>query len=116
MIKKGPENASLAKLIAALQKDKKAFWKRVGEILAKPKRQRVAINISKIETYASDGKIVVVPGKVLGEGDLTKAVAIAAFSFSKSAKESITKAGGKALTIDEAHKSLKDFKDVILLV
>ncbi len=37
--------------------------------------------------------------KVLGKGDLTKAVIVTAHSFSKGAQEKITKAGGKALLL-----------------
>jgi large subunit ribosomal protein L15 len=35
--------------------------------------------------------------KILGEGDLSKAVTVTAHSFSKGAQEKITKAGGKML-------------------
>ncbi len=39
------------------------------------------------------------PIKVLGDGDLAKAVAVTAHAFSKTAKEKIEKAGGKAIQI-----------------
>lgn len=39
------------------------------------------------------------PIKILGDGELTKAVTINAHAFSKSAKERIEKAGGKAVII-----------------
>ena len=37
--------------------------------------------------------------KILGNGELTKAVTVHAHKFSKSAKEKIEKSGGKAITI-----------------
>lgn len=37
--------------------------------------------------------------KILGDGDLTKAMTIEANQFSKSAQEKIEKAGGKAVTV-----------------
>ncbi len=40
--------------------------------------------------------------KVLGKGDLTKAVIVTAHSFSKGAQEKIAKAGGKALVAGAA--------------
>ena len=116
MVVKGPENEELAKMIEALRRDKAPFWKSVARILAKPRRKRVAVNVSKIDKYAGDGDVVVVPGKVLGDGDINKPVVIAAFSFSKNAEEKIKKAGGKVMSLEEGHKELKDFKDVVLLV
>lgn len=40
--------------------------------------------------------------KVLGKGELTKAVTVTAHSFSKSAQEKIAKAGGKAVLVAQA--------------
>jgi len=41
--------------------------------------------------YRKEGETVVVPGKVLNVGELTKKVEVAAFSFSQSAEEKIKK-------------------------
>lgn len=81
-----------------------ALWKRVAEDLERPSRQRRSINLFKIDANAEDGDVVIVPGKVLGEGDLTKKVTVAAFSFSGQAAEKISKSG-KAITIIELIKS-----------
>ena len=43
--------------------------------------------------------------KILGDGDLTKAVSVKAHKFSASAKEKIEKAGGKIEEIVLAHKA-----------
>ena len=40
--------------------------------------------------------------KILGDGDLTKAVTVTAHAFSKAAAEKIKKAGGKAVVIGSA--------------
>jgi large subunit ribosomal protein L18e len=81
-----------------------ALWKRVAEDLEKPTRQRRIVNIFKIEANTKDGDIVIVPGKVLGEGDITKKVTVAALSFSDQAVVKIGK-GGKTMTIIELIKS-----------
>ena len=80
------------------------LWKRVAEDLEKPTRNRRIVNIFKIDANVEDGDTVIVPGKVLGEGDLTKKVTVAAFSFSDEARMKITKSG-KAMTISELLKS-----------
>ena len=48
------------------------------------------------------------PYKILGNGELKKALTVQAYSFSKSAIEKIEKAGGKAQKIDQ--QNLKEVK------
>ena len=50
------------------------------------------------------------PYKVLGTGDIQKALTIEAYSFSKSAEEKITKAGGSITIIDQ--QVLKNVQDL----
>jgi large subunit ribosomal protein L18e len=76
------------------------LWKRVAEDLEKPTRQRRIVNIFKIDAHAEDGDTVIVPGKVLGEGDLTKKITVVALSFSDEARSKIIKSG-KVMTIQE---------------
>ncbi len=80
------------------------LWKRIAEDLDKPSRQRRVVNLFAIDKYAKDGEVVIVPGKVLSEGALTKKVTVAAFSFSDEAKRKID-ASGKAITIKELMES-----------
>ncbi len=105
MRRTGPTNIRLRKLISMLKKKANEFnapiWDYVAELLSLPSRRRIAVNLSKIQRYANDGDVVVVPGKVLGAGTLSKKVSIAAFTFSMKALEKINLAGGKALTIEE---------------
>lgn len=77
------------------------IWRAIAEELLKPSRRRRAVNISRINRYTSPGDCVVVPGKVLGAGELDHPVTIAAFGFSKTALEKITRAGGRAMSIYE---------------
>jgi large subunit ribosomal protein L15 len=58
--------------------------------------------IISAEMLREKGKVknIFKPFKVLGEGELKKSFTIEAYCFSKAALEKITKAGGKAQTID----------------
>jgi len=76
-----------------------AIWDAVAEKLGKSKHRRVSVNISRVNRYSTNGETVVVPGKVLGAGNLDHRISIAAFDFSKEAKEKIERAGGECLTI-----------------
>ena len=94
----------MVELIETLKEKSRAnnapAWKRLAKELEKPARQRRSVNLYKVAKYCRDGEIAVVPGKLLGVGELDKPVTIAAFSFSKEAKSKVAKQG-KALSIAE---------------
>jgi len=92
------------------------IWRAVVEYLERPKRKRVAVNVSKINRYANEGEIIIVPGKVLGTGDLTKKVTVAALSFSTSAIRKIKKVNGQAISIQELIKINPKGSNVRLIV
>ncbi|MEM5883108.1 MAG: 50S ribosomal protein L18e [Candidatus Aenigmatarchaeota archaeon] len=101
----GPTNPYLRKLIEELKKKgkelKAPIWLSVAEKLGKPRRKKVEVNIADIERYAKENESVIVPGVVLSYGDLTKPIKVAAWRFSKKAREKIEKAGGKCISIEE---------------
>ena len=55
--------------------------------------------------HAKDKETILVPGKVLSAGSISKQVRVAAFSFSKIAREKIKHAGGSTMQIEELLKS-----------
>jgi len=82
-------NPVLLETIDLLQDSDAAVWSSVAENLGKVNRKRAEVNLSDIERVAEDGETVVVPGKVLGSGRLTKNVDVAAFKASNNAKNQI---------------------------
>ncbi len=91
-------------LLSEAAKNDAAIWKDVAERLAKPRQLYAEVNVSKIDRYAKAGEYVVVPGKVLGGGRISKPVKVAALSFSETAKRKITEAGGECMRIEELLK------------
>ncbi len=100
----GPTNPSVIRLINLLEKTARInnakIWRRVAEILRRPRRRRVAVNVWKLGKYAEGSTAIIVPGVVLGYGKLNKPVKVAALKFSSKAREKIIEAGGKVLTIE----------------
>ncbi|MEM4272331.1 MAG: 50S ribosomal protein L18e [Candidatus Bilamarchaeaceae archaeon] len=115
-MKSGIENRRLLALISELKKADKGIWKRVAYELSKPTRRRPEVNLSKLEEYGKDGETIVVPGKVLGSGYLTKRVSVAAFAYSESAKALIAKSGGRMMGIADLLKENPEGKNVRILV
>ncbi len=120
MKRTGPTNFELRRLIHDLRKSSRAFnapaWRYVAELLSRPTRRRVVVNLSKINRHARPGEVVVVPGKVLGAGMLEKPVTVAAFSFSAEAIRKIREAGGRPLTIRQLLEENRAARGVRIIV
>ncbi len=121
MKRTGPTSDRTKKAIALLEKtgrkSKSAIWLDLATRLAKPRRQRASINIWKIEKLAKifSKKTLVVPGKVLANGQLKEKANVVAFEFSPAAIEKIEKAGGKAILIEDAVEKKLDAKTMVLV-
>lgn len=91
--KADPSNPVLVETIESLRDRDEDIWNDVAENLGKVNRSRPEVNVSDIERVAQDGETVVVPGKVLGSGRLTKEVDVAAFKASRGARDEISENG-----------------------
>lgn len=119
MKRTGPTNPVMQKLIEELKKtsntEKTGIWKKIAQDLEKPTRIRRSVNLSKINRYSKAKETIIVPGKVLGSGELDHELTIAAFSFSEGAKQRITKSKGKPITIIELMKQNPKGKDIKII-
>ncbi len=97
----GPSNFYIRKLIRNLWKTKVNIWKKVSKKLSGPRRNRVKANLYRINKKTSKDEVIVIPGKVLGMGELDHTLTIACLEYSKSAKKKIESSGSKLLTIEE---------------
>ena len=99
-------NPNLIELINKLYEQSRnedaAIWKDVAKRLERSNRRTAEVNLSDINRNADADETVLVPGKVLSNGDLDKKVDVVAFKFSAKAQEKIESAGGECLSIEEA--------------
>lgn len=93
-------NPRLKKTIQELEKEK-GLWRKVGKELDRPNRIRAEVNLFKLNKETEEGDVVIVPGKVLGYGELNHSIKIGALSYSGKAREKIEESGSKALKIEE---------------
>lgn len=82
---KGTTNERKKEIINSLYSKSEKIFHRIAEELSRPSRTNITVNLSKIEKYAKNKGAVIVPGKVLGNGELTKNVLVIGYSFSESA-------------------------------
>ena len=115
----GPTNQVLLRIIMELKRrsyeQNTNIWRRVASDLEKPTRQRRVVNLTSISRYTKEDEVIVVPGKVLGAGDLNHKLTISAFQFSNGAKEKIEKAGAKIITLLELSKENPNGKRIRII-
>ena len=95
-------NKELVETLIASKKNK--AWIKVANILSGPRKKRRNINLEDINKEIKNNKKIVVPGKILSQGELNQKIEIVALDFSEKAKEKIIKSGGKTITILEEIK------------
>jgi len=99
------EDKNMRFLISFLKKKAKEndalIWKRVAELIDRPRRRRIAVNISKINRYTQENDWVIIPGKVLGAGELDHPVNLAAVKYSEKAYHKLIESGSKIYKIKE---------------
>lgn len=89
-----------SELVKTLIKGKKNNgWLEIVDILSRPRRKRIEINLSKINHESKEGEKIVIPGKILSQGEIDKKINVIAFNFSKKAKEKLLNSGCKVSTI-----------------
>jgi len=112
-------NANLKQLALDLYRfsseNKSKFWRRIADDLLLPTRRKRLVNVFSIDLSTKDGEVVIVPGKVLGMGDINHKVTVAAYSFSQSAVEKIKQAKGSVMSIPELAQKNPKAKDVRIL-
>jgi large subunit ribosomal protein L18e len=85
------ENPKLAAIITELKKEKKPIWNKVASMLARPRKKVISVDLDKLNRVTKADDVIVVPGKVLGNGHLDHKITLAAFAFSESAREKLAK-------------------------
>ncbi len=92
-------NLELVKLVENLYtisaKEKSPVWRDVAMRLEKPIGNRAVINLARLDRYTKEGDVIVVPGKILGMGRMSKKITVSAYMLSSSAVAKLEKAGCK---------------------
>ncbi len=97
----GPSNYYHRVLIRDLWKTQIRIWKKLSKKLMGPRRNTVEANLYRINKKTKNGDIIVIPGKVLGVGQLEHELTIACLNCSKSAEKKIANSGSKLISIEE---------------
>lgn len=89
----------LVKLARKLKKND--AWLGIANILSYSRRNKITKNIEDIDKEVEDNITIVVPGKVLSKGVVSKKIKVVAFSFSREALRKLKDKNCEVLTIEE---------------
>jgi len=92
-----------------------APWKPIAKTLSNSTRKYLSVNLDEIDSDTKAGDIVVVLGKVLGTGDLTKKVRICALGISASALQKLKKTKSEFASIADEVKINKKAEGIKLI-
>ncbi|HXG73727.1 MAG TPA: 50S ribosomal protein L18e [Candidatus Nitrosotenuis sp.] len=85
----------------ASAKNKAPIWSKLAVMAQKPSIARRIVNIKKINDVTKENDVVVVPGKVLGTGNMSHKITLCSFSISTSAAKKVLSAGGNIINYSE---------------
>ncbi len=87
---------------------KNPAWLKLAKLLSQSTRNQSSVNLEDIDSQISMGDTVLVPGRVLSVGEITKKVRICSFGISKEAAEKLKKTKSEWVHIlDEIKKNPK---------
>jgi large subunit ribosomal protein L18e len=113
------KNPELHRVVVELRRAAHAhdapIWGAVADRLERSRHWAKPMNVGHLERIATAEETIVVPGKLLADGPLSKPVTVAAFNYSADARSKVHAAGGTALTISELLKAKPDGAGVRLL-
>ena len=107
-------NPSIVETILAAKKHD--GWIKIAGILSGPRRKSIDFNLQEINRNAKEGESILIPGKVLSQGEMEKKVKIIALGFSGKAKEKLSKSKNEAVTIIEEIKKNPEGKGLRIMV
>lgn len=112
-IKKQTKRKTYAHLVDTIGLARKnPAWTKVAAMLSGPRSNYLSVNLSDIDEQAKEGDTVLIVGKVLGVGDVSKRIRVCALSYSTSAKDKLHKNKSECVTIAEEMAKNPKFQGV----
>lgn len=95
-------NPAIIETINLARKNK--AWIKLARLLSSPNSNYSNLNLNEIDSKSKIGDTIVIPGKILSKGDITKKIRICALSISESAFEKLSKTKSEFVPIAEEIK------------
>lgn len=99
----------------ASTKNDAPIWSKLAKLALKTSVSRRVVNLTKINEVTKENAVIVVPGKVLGTGNVSHKITLSSFSISNSAAKKIIESGGTIISFSEMIKKFPTGKGVIII-
>jgi len=91
------------------------IWSKLAKLALKTSSARRVVNLTMINDVTKENDVIVVPGKVLGTGNVLHKVTLSSFSISNSAAKKIIESGGKIISFSEMIEKFPTGKGVSII-
>jgi len=85
----------------ASTKNDAPIWLKLAKLAMKTSSSKRVVNLTRINDVTKEGEVIVVPGKILGTGNVSHKITLSSFSISNSAAKKITESGGNIISFKE---------------
>ena len=85
----------------ASTKNDAQIWSKLAKFALKPSSARRVVNLTKVNKLTNENDVIVVPGKILGTGNISHKITLTSFSISNSAAQKVLKAGGQIMSFED---------------
>ncbi len=99
----------------ASKKNDAPIWLKLAKLALKTSASRRVVNLTKINDITKENAVIVVPGKVLGTGNVSHKITLSSFSISNSAAKKIIDSGGSVISFSEMIKKFPTGKGVSII-
>lgn len=94
------QSSTIMALHKNLKKEKFPIWKMLINELSRSRSNRREVNVSNLASVTEANDIVIVPGKILGLGNINHKLTVWSSSISEGAARKIIRAGGKLVSLE----------------
>jgi large subunit ribosomal protein L18e len=107
--KQNPElTHAVHELRRAARENSAPIWSAAADRLERARHQVTPVNVGHLDRLVAAKETILVPGKLLAEGELHQPLTVAAFGWSEGAQTKVHAAGGQLVTIHDLLKSRPD--------
>ena len=99
----------------ASTKNDAPIWLRLAKLALKTSVSKRVVNLTQINDVTKEGEVIVVPGKILGTGNVSHKITLSSFSISNSAAKKIIESGGNIIGFKEMIEKFPTGKGVRII-
>tara|TARA_B100001750_G_C15322498_1_gene502940 strand:- start:25 stop:372 length:348 start_codon:yes stop_codon:yes gene_type:complete len=99
----------------ASKKNDAPIWLKLAKSALKSNSNQKTVNLKKIDEISNDGNAIIIPGKVLGTGNISHKIILSSFSISNSAAKKIKDSGGEILKFSDMIERFPTGNGVIII-